>query len=34
METWTKPLPLQEFPAKALLYGVGITNKRQGAAKE
>ena len=30
METWTKPLPLQEFPAKALLYGVGITNKRQG----
>ena len=30
METWTKPLLLQEFPAKALLYGVGITNKRQG----
>ena len=29
METWMKPLPLQEFPAKALLYGVGITNKRQ-----
>ena len=29
-ETWTKPLPLQEFPVKALLYGVGITNKRQG----
>ena len=29
-ETWTKPLPLQEFPVKAFLYGVGITNKRQG----
>ena len=25
-----KPLPLQGFPAKALLFGVGITNKRQG----
>ena len=32
-ETWTKPLPLQEFPVKALLYGVGITNKRQGLRK-
>ena len=30
METWMKPLPLQGFPAKALLFGVGITNKRQG----
>ena len=29
-ETWTKPLPLQEFPVKDLLYGVVITNKRQG----
>ena len=25
-----KPLPLQEFPAKASLCGVGITSKRQG----
>ena len=30
METWTKLLPLQGFPAKALLFGVGITNKHQG----
>ena len=29
METWTKQLPLQEFPAKVLLCGVGITNKPQ-----
>ena len=29
METWMRPLPLREFPAKALLFGVGTTNKRQ-----
>ena len=34
LATWTKPLPLQEFPAKASLCGVGITSKRQGAAQE
>ena len=33
METWTKPLPSQEFHAKALLYGVEITNKRQGGCE-
>ena len=33
-ETWTKPLPLQEFPVKALLYGVVITNKRQGGLRK
>ena len=34
METWTKPLPLQEFPAKALLYGVGTTNKPPGGLRK
>ena len=34
METWTKPLPLQGFPSKALLSGVGITNKRQGGLRK
>ena len=29
MVTLTKPLPLQEFPAKALSCGVEIANKRQ-----
>ena len=31
MEIWTKPLPLQEFPAKAWLSGVGTISKRQVA---
>ena len=29
LETWMRPLPLREFPARALLLGVMITNKRQ-----
>ena len=29
METWMRPLPLREFLARALLFGVGTTNKRQ-----
>ena len=29
METWMRPQPLREFPARALLFGVVITNKRQ-----
>ena len=28
--TWTNPLPLQGFPAGTWLFGVEITNKRQG----
>ena len=34
MEIWTKPLPLQEFPAKAWLSGVGTISKPPGGLRK
>ena len=34
MATWTKPLPLQEFPAKALLCGVGDHKQTPGGLRK